>query len=405
MIHRVCRSAALAALLIAMPAMPLAAQSLSSIRGLGYPILPTDARAQVLGGLGIGLKGLALPMVNPAAAAGVARRGASVSVAAVEQEAALGGGSDDIGATRFPLIQVLYPVRGVVVTVGYGGYLDQGWAVVREGEQGSGDALVSFRDFVGSSGGIGQFQLGAAVPVSSNLAVGGAIGALTGNQRFQFQRVFDETTTTTGSLEPFVESRSVSYFGPMAQLGVRWDPLESLRLAGSLTWAGTLEADSSTGPAVSQEYDLPLQMAGGVSANLAPSLLATVSGRWSGWSSVGEVLGTAPGLGTGSTGQDTWEVGGGLEWETASPRATRTFPVRLGGQYRQLPFTFGDRAPTEWFVGAGVGMRVGPTGENPLATVDLTAQRGERTALAGAGTDELVETAWRFTLSLSVFGN
>lgn len=400
-ISRVVRAAAPLCLMAGL-AMPATAQSLSSIRGLGYPVLPADARAQALGGLGIGLKGIALPMVNPAAPAGLGRRGASVSVAAVEQEATLGGASDNIGATRFPILQILYPFRGVVMSVGYGAYLDQGWAVVREGEQGAGDDLIAYRDFIGSTGGIGQLQLGAAVPVTPTLSLGASIGALTGNQRVQFQRVFDEASGPP--LQAFVESRSTRYSGPMAQLGVRWDPLEMVRVAGSVTWAGTLTADSVTGPSVSREYELPLQAAAGASVLLAPGLLAALSGRWSGWSSVGEVTGLAPGLGASSVGQDTWEVGGGLEWESVSPRAARTFPVRLGGQYRQLPFTFGDGAPSEWFVGAGAGMRVGSP-ENPLASVDLTAQRGERTALGGEGGDDLTETAWRFTLTLSVFGN
>ncbi len=400
-ISRVIRAVAALCLLAGL-ATPAAAQSLTSIRGLGYPVLPADARAQALGGLGIGLKGLALPMVNPASPAGLGRRGASISVAAVEQESALGGASDAIGATRFPIIQILYPVRRAVLTVGYGSYLDQGWAVVREGEQGTGDDRVAYRDFIGSNGGIGQFQLGVAVPVTQTLSMGAAIGALTGNQRVQFQRVF--AAVSGPPLETFIESRSTRYSGPMAQLGVRWDPLAMVRVAGSVTWAGTLTADSARGAAVSREYELPLQAAAGASVLLAPGLLAAVSGRWSGWSSVDEVTGLAPGLGVMSAGQDTWEGGGGLEWESTSPRATRTFPIRLGGQYRQLPFTFGDGAPTEWFVGAGAGMRVG-SADNPLATVDLTAQRGERTALGGGTLDDLTETAWRFTMTLSVFGN
>lgn len=397
------RTAALAALVVLLPAWPAAAQSVTSIRGLGYPILPTDARTEALGGLGIGLKGLSAPLTNPAAAAGVMRRGAVVSVAAVEQNASMGEASDGYGATRFPLIHILYPVRGVVLTAGYGGYLDQSWAVVRDGEQVTGDHTIAFRDFARSTGGIGQFQVGAAAPVGSRLAVGAAVGVHTGSQRLEFQRLFD--TTSLGNLDPFSQVRSVRYSAPMAQLGLRWDPISALRLGASVTWAGTLSADSTSGPARDAEYDLPLQVAAGASATLAPSLLATVSGRWSGWSSVGEVGGLGPGSGVVSTGQDTWEVGGGLEWDNPAPRAIRSYPVRLGAQYRQLPFTFGSEAPTEWFVGAGAGMRLGSSAENPLLRVDLTVQRGERTAPGDELVAELTESAWRFSLALSVFGN
>lgn len=403
MLSRTVGTAALVALVTLISAGALAAQSITSIRGLGYPINPTDARTEVLGGLGLGLKGLSTPLMNPAAAASVRRRGAVVSVAAVEQSASLGEASDEFGATRFPLIGILYPVRGVVLTVGYGGYLDQSWAAVRSGEQETGGTTISFRDFVRSTGGIGQVQVGAAVPIGSRLALGAAVGAHTGGQRVQFQRLFD--STSLGLLEPFEESRSVQYSAPMAKLGVRWDPMSELRVGASLTWAGTLHADSTSGPAASAQYDLPLQAAAGVSANLSPALLATVSGRWSGWSSVGDVAGLGPGAGAVAAGRDTWEVGGGLEWDDPAPQEARTYPLRLGGQYRQLPFTFAGEAPTEWFVGAGAGMRLGASADNPLVQLDFAVQRGERTALGDGVTADLTETAWRFSLALSVFGN
>lgn len=400
---RSARTAALAALLVLLPTAPLVAQSVTSIRGLGYPILPTDARTEALGGLGVGLKGLSAPLTNPAAAAGLTRRGAVVSVAAVEQDASMGDASDASGATRFPLIHILYPVRGLVLTAGYGGYLDQSWSVVRDGEQVTEDFTIGFRDFVRSTGGVGQVQVGAAVPINDRLAVGLALGAHTGSQRLQFQRLFD--TTSLGTLNPFSQDRRVRYSAPLAQLGVQWDPVSVVRLGASVTWAGTLSADSAAGPATDTEYDLPLQVAAGASANLAPSLLATVSGRWSGWSSVGDIGTLGPGSGVVSSGRDTWEVGGGLEWDNPAPRAVRTYPIRIGAQYRQLPFTFGSEAPTEWFVGAGAGMRIGSSAENPLMRLDVTVQRGERTAAGDDVVAELTESAWRFSLALSVFGN
>lgn len=403
MISQRTRLAALAAVLGIMSAIPASGQSLTSIRGLGYPILASDARTEALGGLGLGLKGLTASLANPAAAAGVTRPGGVVAVSAVEQTADLGDESGRLGATRFPLIRVLYPVRGMVLSAGYGGYLDQAWGVERSGAQNTGGTNVTFRDLIRSTGGIGQFQLGAAVPLSPRLAVGGALGAHTGDQRIQFQRLFD--STSLGRLDRFSDEGTVRYFAPMAQVGVRWDPASDVRFGASFTWAGTLTADSISGRAIDREYDLPLQAAVGGSAYLLPSLLATLSGRWSGWSSVGVVPGRALQGGTDASAHDTWEVGGGLELDNPSSRATRSFPIRLGGQYRQLPFEFGGELPTEWFVGAGVGMRIGPSADNPLVRADLSVQRGERTALGDSAIDDLTESMWRFALSLSVFGN
>lgn len=397
------RIVALVVVFGAVAAMPAAAQSITSIQGLGYPLLPSDARTEALGGLGLGLQGLATSMSNPAAAAYVQRPGAVVAVSALEQTAGLGETTGSFGATRFPLIRVLYPVRGIVLTAGYGGYLDQSWAVERSGTQDAGGAMVAFDDQIRSSGGIGQFQLGAAIPINARLAVGAAVGAHTGEQRLQFQRLFD--STSLGQLEPFSSTRSVTYFAPMAQLGVNWDALDAVRVGASVTWAGTLSADSASGPATSREYDLPIQLAAGASGYLSSSLLATVSGRWSGWSATGDVPGTGLQGSSAASGQDTWEVGGGLELDNPASRANRSFPVRVGAQYRQLPFTFGGELPTEWFAGAGVGMRIGADAENPLMRADLSVQRGERTAAGDADTGELTESAWRFSLSLSIFGN
>ena len=379
------------------------AQSLTSLRGLGYPLVPADARVEILGGIGIGLQGLSAPFTDPAAPAGTRRRGVIVSASAVEQTATMGDLTADVGATRFPLIQVLYPVGDVVLSAGYGAYLDQAWAVTRTGSQLVGAVPVGFTDQIRSTGGIGQARVGAALPLGSRFALGVAVGLHTGSQDIEFRRLFTDTTEV-GFLQPFGERRGVQYSGPMAQAGFRWDPISEIRVGASVTWAGTLSADSTRGVATDRDIELPLQLSGGVSAYLAPSLLAAVSGRWSGWSATeGTVAADLTGVEVVS--RDTWEVGGGLEWDNPESRATRSYPLRLGFQYRQLPFSFVGDAPSEWVAGAGAGMRLGTDPANPLARIDLTIQRGERTAAGDATTGDLSESMWRFVLSLALFGN
>jgi hypothetical protein len=146
-------------------------------------------------------------------------------------------------------------------------------------------------------------------------------------------------------------------------------------------------------------------VAGGASGFLVPGLLAAVSGRWSGWSGTDAGAIGLPGMEPGASSRDTWEVGGGLEWTAVRPAAPRHFPVRVGVQYRQLPFPFADEAPSELFWGAGAGLRVGADPANPLALVDLGVQRGVRTASGGSAMDDLTERMWRIALSISLFGN
>lgn len=391
-------TAALAALLSA----PVAAQSLTSIRGPGYPLLPADARTMALGGLGFGLQGFHGPLTNPAAVAHSVRRGAIVSLEALERNVALGGVDDDIGTTRFPLIRIIFPVRGAVLTAGYGGFLDQSWGLAREGQLVIGDTDVGFTDVTVSEGGIGEFQLGAAVPIGERLGIGASVGLHTGHQRIQQTRQFD--VVLEGELAPYRETMRWQYSGPVAHVGVQWDAAEILRVGGSVRWAGTLVGDPVEGRAERRELDLPIQVGAGASGFLVPGLLATVAGRWSGWSGTDpDAIGVPAESAAGA--RDTWELGAGLEWAPLRPAARRTFPLRVGVQYRQLPFPFVDEAPSELFVGGGVGMRVGTDPANPLAQVDLTVQRGTRTASGGAEIGDLRERMWRVVLSLALFGN
>lgn len=392
-----------ALLMVALAALGATAQSLTGIRGLGYPMQPTDARSEVLGGLGVGLKGMTPPLTNPAAAAGIGRRGVLVAVQATERDIQLGEASEASGATRFPVIQVIYPVRGVVLTAGYGGYLDQSWGVVRTGETTVGGAPLSYNDRIRSTGGIGQFQVGVAVPISARFAVGGAIGAHTGTQRVDLLRLFD--TTAVATLDPFSDEFEYRYVGPLAQVGARLDLGDLARIGASVTWSGSLEADSAAGRVSTREFDLPLQVAAGASAYLGPSLLAAFSARWSGWSATDVPAGALPLVAGSGPGRDTWELGGGLEWDDPTSRSARSFPIRVGVQYRQLPFYLADEAPTEWFAGAGIGMRIGSDPTNPLALLDLTVQRGARTAAGDDTIGDLDESVWRFSLSLALFGS
>lgn len=375
-------------------AAPAHAQSLTSMRGLGYPVLSGDARTSVMGGLGIGLQGVSVPFTNPASTAGLLRRGVVLSLETNNRDIALGDATASSEATRFPLVQAVYPVGGLVLSVGYASTLDQSWGVTRELQETVGSTTLDFQDRITSTGGLGQLQLGAAMPIGERLAVGAGLGVHTGSQRIRYSRTF---SGEGAGFRRFDETFGWRYFGPTASLGALWDPVNEVRVGASVSWAGTVSADSADGRASSDEFDLPLQLATGASAYLAPALLAAVSARWSGWSAA------SPGTSL-EAARDTWEFGAGLELDDPARRAVRSYPLRIGFQYRQLPFVFAGNAPSEWFAGAGVGVRLGTSPENPLGLLDFAVQRGERTAGGDATVGALTESVWRFSLSLSLFG-
>lgn len=386
------RYAALPILLVLFGPLPAAAQSIFATGGLGVPVSPVDARARALGGIGVGLREAHASLTNPAAAADYRFRGLSAALQSMDRAVRFGDAEDDVGANRFPLLRFIYPVgQRLVFSAGYGGFLDQSWAAVSERTESIGGEDVLVRDLIDSSGGIAQLQAGVAYLLTPSLAVGVAGGFYTGELDRRISRTFPEGEFD--DVQAIEARRTWTERAPYAVGGVRWDILPVLRVAGSVTWAGTLEARASDGREGDPfDVDLPLQLAGGLSAVLSPRLLAVVSGRWAGWSS-------ADGFGEVARAVDTWEVGGGLEW-SGPTLGGRAMPLRLGYHYSEFPFAIDGNTPSEQAFAAGLGLRFGLAEGGPLATIDAALERGSRTVDGGG----LAEDFWRATVSLSVFG-
>ena len=395
------RSWLLALVAVVGTAPAAAAQSLFAARGLGVPVAPVDGRVRALGGIGVGLLGLNTSLVNPAEVAGVGGRGVSAAFQPSGRSVELDGARDDVGATRFPLLHVIYPVSDrLVATLGYGGYLDQSWGVVMQRNEVVGGDTVLVRDVLESNGGLSQFRVGFAYSLTPTLAVGAAAGLYGGSVERVITRTFPDTVL--GPVSGFQRRVRWSERAPLLSAGIRWDPIPILRFGGSLTWAGRLDLerrDDDGDGAGDESTRLPLQAAAGASAYLGPRVIATVGAAWAGWNVAGVA---GPGLdGTVESAGDTWDFGGGIEW--AGPTAgNREFPIRLGFHYGQLPFTLRGSRPTEWSASLGLGLRVAPSEYGPIASADLAFERGSRGDVETTG---LAEQFWRVTLSLSLFGN
>jgi len=385
MLPRLLRAAAVLALLAT--AAPAGAQSLFGSRGLGVMVAPSEARAAALGGLGVSLPGVAGSMLNPADAADVNRRGVTAAIQPSSTEIETDEGSDGVDATRFPLVQVSLPVRGrAVLTAGYGAFLDQNWGVTNRTREPLGDDTVTAVDEITSRGGIAQGRLGAAFNVTDDLAIGAAIGLLTGSATRNTFRFFEDDDV---GLTPFETEVRTTYTAPLASLGARYRVGSAVLVGGAVTWTGDLSL--SEGDGSDADVAMPLQVVAGASARLLEDLLVAVSTRWSGWSATDEL--------DGSTPDDVLEVGGGIEWNGITT-TRRAFPVRIGGRWGGQPFGFGTEPVSERALSLGVGARLAGTDETPFALVDLALERGSRGDLGDNG---LAETFWRATLSVSLF--
>jgi hypothetical protein len=391
-------------LLVAVMPSIAEAQSLFGSRGLGVPTEGYDARARALGVSGVGLLGLTTSLINPAEPAGILRRGVSAAFQPWSGSFEVEGEEDDISATRFPLISIFYPTRFGVFTLGYAAVLEQSWAVISEGREIVGTDTVLTRDLLQHTGGIGQLRLGLARRLNETVSVGGAVGLYTGNIDRGIRRAFPDSSEL--GYIPFESHTRWSYTGPLASLGVRWDPGADLRLGATFTWSGTLKAKPTEGSDVEYEYDMPLRFDAGASGRIGRNLVAALSGSLTTWTSDDY---RTPGSITATAAEKQVEIGGGLEY-TELRSGTRIFPLRIGARTTKLPFHFAEEeAPSEWAIRGGIGFRLVEDDFGPLAVADVGAERVSREGLAGNGGNGanqggLQESFWRFTISVSLFG-
>ena len=386
--------------LVAVVPAAAGAQSLFGTHGLGIPIEGLDARGRALGVNGVGLLGLSTGMLNPAEPAGLLRRGITASFQPWGGSVDLNGEEGDIGGTRFPLIAVQYPIGRIAFTLGYSGLLDQSWAIFAEGEEVLGNDTVATLDLVRSNGGIGQLKLGAAYYINARLSLGASVGLNTGSVDRTITRQFPDTAD---ALRTFETRSRWNYSGPVAAVGVRWDPIPEMRVGASVIWSGTLDAEPQEGSTSLHKYDMPLRIAAGISGRVSRRLLLTVSTTISDYDESASY--SAPGTTAPTVARRTVDFGGGVEWSQLRS-GDRTFPLRAGFRRTMLPFHNEDEeAPTEWAASGGIGLRLVEDDFGPLAVADIGFERGERTGWEGARTgDGLSENFWRFTVSVSLFG-
>ena len=385
---------------------PARAQSLLSANGLGVPTPALDARARALGGVSTGLFGLDLSLANPADAADVRFRGGMASLQPFSRHDEVGGESGTTSGARFPVLRLIYPTRRVVFSAGYGGFLDQTWGITSSGLETIGGDTATVTDVVKSAGGLAQARVAASYLLTPRIAIGAGFGFFTGSVDRTVSRTFPDSANA--NFIGFTTTTRWRYHAPLATVGVRADVGAALRVGGAVTWAGTLKADSAQGAAEPRTYEMPLQAEGGVSAILAPKLMATVGGHWASWSRTNFRQPTcepAADCVPGSLSRDTWDYGVGLEYG-GTQSGVRTFPFRLGYHRAQLPFyQGGDGLPSEKSFSAGAGMRVGGfvgSENSPAAQLDATVERGTRNGGPSAG--PLSESFWRVTVSLAIFG-
>ncbi len=371
----------------------LAGQSLLGTQGLGFPLEPLDARARGLGSVGTGLRGTYLLPGDPAAAAGMLFPTLEMTFQPEWGNGTVGDEEVSTTGTRFPLFVLGYPLArvGGTVTLTIGSFMDQRWVMRREGTADLEGTATPITDEFRSDGGVSVIRLGWAQGVGDKLALAAGVGTYAGSVARVFTRTFDSLAVSAG-VPPFQEGGEWGYGGVSASFGARWDPVEFLRVSGALTWSSDLDADPSKGTAgEGAAFDLPLELRLGASGVLTPELDLTLGLTWADWK------GSADGLEAEAVAGAVWSLGGGLEWRGLN-RGSRSFPLRVGMRRSTLPFRFGDAAPRESLLAAGIGLDLFRVEEVVVGGLDFGVERGRREA--GAFSEEF----WRGTVTVKVAG-
>lgn len=372
----------------------LLGQSLLGTRGLGFPVEAVDARARALGTAGVGLLGGNLNATELASATGLLLPTVNLTFQPHWGSGSLGEESIRSRGTRFPLLGLAYPLVGLngMVTLTFGSFMDQRWEVEEEGIVELGGVQTPVTNTFKSDGGIAELRLGWAQRVGASLSLSVSAGIHTGSVTRTYLRSFDSLTASSPEILPFSDGGKWTYHGPMGSFGAVWDPVEFLRLGGSVTWSGDLDAEPSgqtEGEAAS--YALPTVFRFGASGILTPRLSLTLGMSYADWTA------NQGGLDPETVAGGAWSFGGGLEL-LGSGLGGRTMPIRLGMRRTSLPFRFDDAQPTETAFTGGLGLNLTQAEQFILAGVDLAVERGSRKA------GDLKEDFWRGSVTFRVSG-
>jgi hypothetical protein len=292
------------------------------------------------------------------------------------------GPSESLRETRFPLVTITGPTKRFPLVLGlsYSSYTDRDFTLATSDTLDLRGAPVAVFDTLSSRGGLSDLRVAGAYRFPST-TVGGGFHVLTGSDRLESRRTFEDSTFL-----PVSEKTELSYAGIGASVG------EIHRLGGGLAVAAQARTDGHVGVHQDStrvsEMDLPYTLGLGARWQLTPKLALAGQGIVRTWSATNSDL-----LAAGAPGsENTIDVSFGAEY-VGDPKRPARRPLRLGGHYATLPFLLeAGRQPTEFGVAAGSGIRFA----QERGGVDLALEYLSRSA------GEFTERSFQLTIGVSV---
>ncbi|HEU5050317.1 MAG TPA: hypothetical protein VFU00_08355 [Gemmatimonadales bacterium] len=376
--------ALLAALLA--PSVVAAQSSQFGVRGLGFPGRGTSVQSLGAGG--------AFALFDPTSSLNPAALGLSRAFTAsfTGLQNFRSSRVVDVSVTgrntRFPQMAVGGPVRGTPLALGisFSNLTDRDFTLASATTVPIRGVPVGVNDTLFSTGGIADLRLAAAYRLGG-WAVGAGVHVITGSNRVQLRRTFDDSAYAAIS-----QRSEISYAGAGVSAGVvrpvgtRLSVSAMVRVDGS----ASLDRDSSR----VTEIDLPVSFAGGLRWRASDRLGVGFQGVVHQWSSADDALRALGGTGA----VNTVDLSAGLEL-TRNVRRPEQRPIRFGLRFATLPFPVESGARVrEAAVSLGTGFRFA---QDRLgldhAGIDLSVERVWRGARGG-----FRESAWLVGLGVTV---
>ncbi|HSA57068.1 MAG TPA: hypothetical protein VLE53_15255 [Gemmatimonadaceae bacterium] len=351
---------------------PLGAQGSVSTQGFGYPAGGLSTRAAASGGAFAEFD-FATPR-NPSSLLGWGRGGGYLQYDPEFRSVTAAAGSENALIARFPVaIAAVQLGPRAMAAVSFSTLLDRTWATRVRGAQILGPDSVGYLESVESTGAISDLRLALAYSVSEAFSVGLGVHGLTGENRMELVRIFDDSLKY-GAL---VRRLTLSYLGNAVSLGATWRPSRYLAVAASTRLGGDL--DLRIDDAVAARATTPGRIGFSVRYDGLPGASVAFTADQTSWSNM-------RGLSENTlVAHDVWEYGVGMELSGPPLRGVPAL-FSLGYRQRDLPFSVGVGEVPERFLAAGLGIPLA----GPRAIVDIGVQRASRGTVDGVRETALI---------------
>jgi len=370
-----------ALMLVALPSTVRAQGTLSTL-GFGYPAGQISTRAAATGGSIAEFDPLSA--TNPAA---MTSFGGSVLYLQAEPEyrsLKVGTATETAMIARHPLATVAFPIRyNLYGGVSLSNLLDRTFETNVRGVQHVGDTTLATTNFFKSDGAIADVRLALAWVPAQWLRLGGAVHAITGDNRLNNSQRFDDSTR----FAPLIDTSTVTYVGTAVSAGFELFAGSFAGIAGSYRKGGSMSVKH--GDETLSKANVPDRIS--ISAAFLGIKGTSIAARTSKdtWSNM-------RGLGSAALPiSDAWDTSVGAD--VLGPHiGGRNYQLRLGGRWRTLPFGLPTSEVKEKSLSFGLGTAL----SRGRIGLDLAGIRSMRDPVSSA--IDLHERAWTVSVGVTV---